>query len=66
VVKLRLGKLETGRIPMTQIYGLVVDLAWSDAPIRVRVWKATVKTSLADAEMLGDVTDVKGITMFER
>lgn len=51
---------------MTQIYGLVVDLAWSDAPIRVRVWKATVKTSLADAEMLGDVTDVKGITMFER
>jgi hypothetical protein len=65
LVKLRLDPLETGRIPMTQIYGLMVDLAWSDEPPTAggSFWIATVKTSLADAEMLGDVTGLSGCEM---
>ena len=65
LVKLRLESLETVIIPMPQIYGLMFGLAWSTPADAINGWNATVKTSLADAEMLGDVTDVKRITIFE-
>ena len=62
LVKLRLDPLETGRIPTTQIYGFVVDLAWSDEPPTAggSSWIATVKTSLADAATLANVTGLSG------
>ena len=58
LVKLRLDPLETGRI----IYGFVVDLAWSDEPPTAggSSWIATVKTSLADAATLANVTGLSG------
>jgi hypothetical protein len=62
LVKLLLEPLETGTIsmrPIPQLYGLMLGLARS-TPVD-GAWIPTVKTSLADAEMLGDVTDVKRI-----
>ena len=65
LVKIELGKLERGGPTReAQIFGLVVDLAWSDEPsIGGGGWKATVRTSLADAKRLANVTDVKEITI---
>ena len=65
LVKIELGKLERGGPTReAQIYGLMVDLAWSDEPsIGGGGWKATVRTSLADAKRLANVTDVKEITI---
>ena len=65
LVNIELGKLERGGPTReAQIYGLMVDLAWSDEPsIGGGGWKATVRTSLADAKRLANVTDVKEITI---